>query len=69
MDIGRGQWQRFTRHFDQYLGYLTNILMRLQNNVVLFCDPSVVAYLRALGPTKFDWEKIQVGRPVKSEKN
>lgn len=66
LDIGRGQWQRFTRHFDQYLGYLTNILSRVQNNIVLFGDTSVVAYLRemrengTLPKGTMDWERIQI---------
>uniref|UniRef100_A0A915PAS7 Uncharacterized protein n=4 Tax=Meloidogyne TaxID=189290 RepID=A0A915PAS7_9BILA len=48
IDIGRGNWQRFTRHFDQYLNYLTNILFRIQNNIIIYCDNSVYEYLKII---------------------
>ncbi|KAI3422291.1 hypothetical protein GPALN_012816 [Globodera pallida] len=59
LDIGRGKWQRFTRHFDQYLGYLANIVLRLQNRLIIYCNSSVTSYLHSLGD-RIDWERIQV---------
>uniref|UniRef100_A0A914HK44 Uncharacterized protein n=1 Tax=Globodera rostochiensis TaxID=31243 RepID=A0A914HK44_GLORO len=59
LDIGRGKWQRFTRHFDQYLGYLANIVLRLQNRLIIYCNSSVTSYLHSLGD-RIDWERIQI---------
>uniref|UniRef100_A0A914NIE0 Uncharacterized protein n=1 Tax=Meloidogyne incognita TaxID=6306 RepID=A0A914NIE0_MELIC len=58
IDIGRGNWQRFTRHFDQYLNYLTNILFRIQNNIIIYCDNSVYEYLKVLDK-QIKLERIQ----------
>ncbi|KAL3082970.1 hypothetical protein niasHS_010772 [Heterodera schachtii] len=59
LDIGRGEWPRFTRHFDQYLGYLANIVLRLQNRIIIYCDSLVTSYLQSLGK-RINWERIQV---------
>lgn len=59
IDIGRGNWQRFTRHFDQYLNYLTNILFRIQNNIIIYCDNSVYEYLKVLDK-QIKLERIQI---------
>ncbi|KAI6185673.1 HtrL protein family-containing protein [Aphelenchoides besseyi] len=45
LDIGRGDWQRFTRHYDIYLSFLMNLL-RLQNRFVIYCDKTACDFLR-----------------------
>lgn len=59
LDIGRGKWQFFTRHFDQYLDFLKNLLLSIENNIIIYCDESVVLYLVNLG-YKLDWSRIQI---------
>uniref|UniRef100_A0A914MZU5 Uncharacterized protein n=1 Tax=Meloidogyne incognita TaxID=6306 RepID=A0A914MZU5_MELIC len=59
IDIGRGNWQRFTRHFDQYLNYLTNILFRIQNNIIIYCDNSVYEYLKVLNEQIKIWKEYR----------
>lgn len=57
MDIGRGNWNRFTRHFDQYLDYFKRVL-KLQNNIIIYCEPVVIKFLMSLN--NLDWNRIQV---------
>ncbi|KAI6212803.1 HtrL protein family-containing protein [Aphelenchoides besseyi] len=45
LDIGRGDWRRFTRPYDTYLSFLMNLL-RLQNRFVIYCDKTACDFLR-----------------------
>lgn len=57
LDIGRGNWDRFTRHFDQYLTYFKRVL-KLQNNIIIYCEQAVIRFLMTL--KDLDWNRIQV---------
>jgi len=57
VDIGRGDWNRFTRHFDQYLDYFQNLL-QLGNYFIIYCDKKVIDYLN--NRVDLDWERLQV---------
>uniref|UniRef100_A0A7E4VDC8 RING-type domain-containing protein n=1 Tax=Panagrellus redivivus TaxID=6233 RepID=A0A7E4VDC8_PANRE len=48
MDIGRGEWHRFTRPFDLYLDYLMDLL-KLENNIIIYGDSVVVDFVKSQG--------------------
>uniref|UniRef100_A0A915DP24 Uncharacterized protein n=1 Tax=Ditylenchus dipsaci TaxID=166011 RepID=A0A915DP24_9BILA len=57
MDIGRGNWSRFTRHFDQYLDFFLNVL-RLENYFIIYCEKKVIDFLNTIDG--LDWDRLQV---------
>ncbi|KAI1723891.1 protein HtrL [Ditylenchus destructor] len=57
LDIGRGHWDRFTRHFDQYLDYFENLL-RLENNFIIYTERKVIEFINKR--VDLDWEKLQI---------
>ncbi|KAH7730799.1 Protein T11F9.12 [Aphelenchoides avenae] len=57
LDIGRGEWVRFTRHFDIYLTWLLD-LFQMENRVIIYCDESVVSFL--VNRVEIDWDRLQV---------
>ncbi|KAE9550216.1 hypothetical protein FO519_006561 [Halicephalobus sp. NKZ332] len=58
IDIGRGDWHRFTRPFDLYLSYLLDLL-KLQNRVIIYGDKSVVEFLQSQGDS-IDPSRLQI---------
>ncbi|KAI6217174.1 HtrL protein family-containing protein [Aphelenchoides fujianensis] len=48
LDIGRGEWQRFTRPYDLYLSYLKNLL-RVDNRFIIYCDRAAAEWTSTSG--------------------
>ncbi|KAI6216882.1 HtrL protein family-containing protein [Aphelenchoides fujianensis] len=59
LDIGRGEWQRFTRPYDLYLSYLKNLL-RVDNRFIIYCDRAAAEYLSS--QLDLDERRIQLVR-------
>jgi hypothetical protein len=60
LDIGRGNWPRFTRPFDLYLSYLMDLLA-IQNHIIIYCDKAVSEFIYSqTGLNGLDLDRIQV---------
>jgi hypothetical protein len=59
LNIGRGDWMRFTRPYDLYLDYLMDLL-KLDNRFIIYCDEEAEQFL-AKQPD-LDWNRLQLMR-------
>lgn len=64
LDIGRGDWIRFTRHFDIYLTWFLDLL-QMENRIIIYCDDAVVNFLA--NRVDIDWDRLQVLPNTSSE--
>lgn len=59
LNIGRGDWIRFTRPYDIYLDCLMDLL-QLDNRFIIFCDEEAQIFLSK--QPELDWDRIQLIR-------
>lgn len=59
LNIGRGDWMRFTRPYDLYLNHLMDLL-RLDNRFIIYCDEEAEQFLAS--QPDIQWERIQLVR-------
>ncbi|CAD5225271.1 unnamed protein product [Bursaphelenchus okinawaensis] len=56
LDIGRGNWERFTRPYDLYLSYLMDLL-GMRNRIIVYCDSAAKDFLHN---QELSWNRIQL---------
>lgn len=59
LNIGRGDWMRFTRPYDLYLDYLLDLL-KLDNRFIIYCDEEAEKFLAK--QQGLDWDRLQLMR-------